>query len=689
MAITAKFHKGVLRVDGDHNNNAITVSRSVPGNLLVNSGAVPVTGGTPTILNTSLIDVRGSSGDDTIALDDTNGLLPAAELSGGAGNDSLTGGAGDDVLKGEKDDDTLLGRGGADTLFGGTGNDVLNGGTGDDQVFGGNGDDLMIWNPGDGSDTIEGQAGTDTLLFKGSAGSENIGISANGGRVSFTRDLGNITISLNGVEHIHFNAFAGVDNIVVNDLSGTDVTEMKVDLAASGGSADGQADSVDVSGTGGDDVVTVTSVGLEITVAGLAAEVHITNADAGLDKLIVDGLGGADEIDAGGLAAGRILLGLRGGLGADMLIGGQGDDLINGGDGNDIVDGNQGADTAHLGAGDDQFVWNPGDGSDIVEGEAGTDTLVFNGSAGSENIGISANGGRVSFTRDLGVIAMDLNDVEHIQFNAFAGVDNVVIEDLSGTDVTEVKIDLAASGGGADGQVDRVNVSGTGGDDVVMVDDAGSEITVVGLTAQVVISNADAGLDRLIVNGLVGTDTIDASGLAAGMIVLELRGGVGADVLTGSQGDDLFAWNPGYGSDTIEGQAGTDTLLFNGSAGNENIGISDNGGRVSFTRDLGSIAMDLNDVEHIHFNAFAGVDNIVINDLGGTDVTAVSIDLRVAGAGDGSVDTITLNPGAGETASVIDNGGGSVTILGLAAQVSITGFEAGVDRIFSGTVQIF
>ena len=58
------------------------------------------------------IQVFGRGGNDTITLNESNGALPAAQLSGGAGND------------------TLLGKGGNDLLFGGAGNDTLIGGDG-------------------------------------------------------------------------------------------------------------------------------------------------------------------------------------------------------------------------------------------------------------------------------------------------------------------------------------------------------------------------------------------------------------------------------------------------------------------------------------------------------------------------------------------------------------------------------
>ena len=42
------------------------------------------------------------------------------------------------------------------------------------------------------------------------------------------------------------------------------------------------------------------------------------------------------------------------------------------------------------------------------------------------------------FTRDVANITMDLNDVEHIKFNALGGADNITVGDLAGTDVTQV-----------------------------------------------------------------------------------------------------------------------------------------------------------------------------------------------------------------------------------------------------------
>src|SRR5579863_4290854 len=100
MATTSNFNPGtgLLFTTGDNNKNSITFSRDAAGNLLVNGGAVHVVGGTPTVANTSLIQAFGLDGNDTIALDETNGALPAADLFGGDGNDTLTGASGNDQL---------------------------------------------------------------------------------------------------------------------------------------------------------------------------------------------------------------------------------------------------------------------------------------------------------------------------------------------------------------------------------------------------------------------------------------------------------------------------------------------------------------------------------------------------------------------------------------------------------------
>jgi Ca2+-binding RTX toxin-like protein len=631
MTTTASFLPGVgqLSVFGDSNNNNITASRDAAGRILINGGAVPVVGGDPTVANTSLLQVFGGAGNDTISLDEANGALPGAQLFGGDGNDTLTGGSGNDLLFGGAGNDILNGKGGDDLLFGGDGNDTLIGGSGNDQMFGGAGNDLMIWNPGDGTDLMEGGDGIDTAEVNGGNASETFTITANGSRVRFDR----------------------------------------------------------------------------ISPAPFSLDIGTT------ENLVVNAGGGDDVITAGNGLAGLINLTIDGGAGNDTITGGDGNDRLLGGDGNDIITGGRGNDQLFGGAGDDTFIWNPGDGSDVVEGQDGTDTLVFNGANIAENINIAANHGRVSLTRNVGNVTMDLNSVEHIDLNVAGGADNVTVGDLTGTGTSLVAIDLALPGTtSGDGQPDSVTVNGTAGNDRIAISGAGTSVAVTGLATQVTIDHADTG-DSLTINGGAGNDTIDASALPAGIVGLTIDGGAGNDTITGSTGDDVifggdgndtviggrgndvaflgngndtFVWNPGDGSDTVEGQAGTDTLVFNGSNASENIDISANGSRVRLFRDVGNVTMDLNGIEHIQLATLGGADNIVVNDLTGTDAKQVAIDLSAtpgSGHGDGQPDTVTVNGTAGDDRISIASSGSSVVVNGLAAQVTIKGTDPGIDAL--------
>ena len=257
---------------------------------------------------------------------------------------------------------------------------------------------------------------------------------------------------------------------MVNDLTGTDVTQVNLDLSATPGSGqgDGAADTVTVNGTAGDDTVTVASSGASVVVNGLAAKVTVAGAEGALDSLTVNGLGGNDTINASGLKAGQVNL---------TINGGDGDDKITGSQGNDTVFGGRGNDTALMGAGDDTFVWNPGDGSDTVDGQAGNDTLLFNGANVSENMDISANGTHARLFRDVANITMDLSNIETVDVNALGGADTITVDDLSKTAVKQVNLNL----GGADGQADTVVINATNADDVINVTNNNGVVTVSGL----------------------------------------------------------------------------------------------------------------------------------------------------------------------------------------------------------------
>lgn len=832
-AVTALFQAGAgtLSIFGDALDNQIVVSRNAAGQILVNSGAVAIIGGTPSVANTALIQVFAQGGHDTVTLQEASGALPRANLFGGAGNDVLTGGSGNDMLFGQSGNDTLFGKNGFDFLFGGADNDTLTGGDADDQVFGESGSDRMIWSPGDdtdlneggadtdtvevnggngaevftatangsrvrfdrinpapfsieigtsenlvvnanggedafsatgnlaalikltidggagndtllgsngadlllggegndfidgqqgndvalmgagndvfqwdpgdGSDVVEGQDNLDSLLFNGSAGNEIFEVAANGTRTRFTRNLGNIVTDINDVETLEVNALGGADTAIVNDLAGTDVTKVNFNLAGTigGSSGDGAADSVVVNATNAIDIIDVFGAGTSLSVVGLAATIGISNAEAANDSLVINALGGADGVTATTLPAGVVKLTIDGGAGSDRLLGSQGGDVLLGGEDSDFIFGDNGNDLALMGAGDDVFEWNPGDGNDTAEGQSGVDRMMFFGANISENIDIASVGGRVRFFRDVANVTMDIDDVEQIEFRALDGADTIVVGDLTGTDVTEIGIDLRGSAGGGDGAADAIIVNGTQGiDDFGAAGDAGG-IAVFGLAAKINAFFPEQANDRLTLNALGGDDVVDAKSLEADGIQLTMNGGLGQDLLIGSdgadqinggdgddvammgQGDDTFTWNPGDDNDTLEGQAGFDTMLFNGANVAELIDLSANGGRLRFTRNIANVVMDTDEVERVNFNALGGADAIVVNDLTGTDVVEVNVNLAIAGAGDTQPDSVTVLGTLADDVALVFGDAAGVSVLGLASQVNITGMEFANDRL--------
>ena len=502
-----KLKHGLLRIKGTRASDAIALRLKAgdPGTLQVDFGDNGSADFSFARNKIAKIAVDARAGNDRVRIDDSNGAFTDAiptTIDGGDGNDTIAGGKGNELL------------------LGGDGTDSIDGNGGNDLALLGTGDDTFVWDPGDGSDTIEGQDGIDRMLFNGAGIAEKIELSANGNRLRFVRDIGSVTMDTHGVERVDFNALGGADLVTVNDLSKTDVNDVNVDLGG-----DGEPDRVVVNGTDGNDRVDVSGDSTEVKVSGLAPTVAIFQPEP-TDELDVHALGGNDKIDASALAAGAILFEPDGGVGDDTIAGSQGVDKLLGETGNDSIDGNGGNDLALLGAGDDTFVWDPGDGSDTVEGQFGADTMRFNGAGIAERIGLSANGRRLRLFRDVGTVTMDTDGVERVDVNALGGPDLVAVDDLSGTDVKDVNIDLAGTLGGAsgDGQADQVVVSATNGDDAIDVSGDASEVKVSGLATTVAIFHPEVRNDRLEINTLAGTDRVDSSGLAAGAIQLFVDG---------------------------------------------------------------------------------------------------------------------------------------------------------------------
>jgi Ca2+-binding RTX toxin-like protein len=245
------------------------------------------------------IKVKMGDGRDSARVDDANGAFTDSiptTIAGGDGNDSLEGGQVQLAAENE-------------TYKGGDGRDLIDGGKGNDTAYLGGGSDTFRWDNGEGSDVVEGQDGRDTMVFNGNPGGENVTMSANGGRLTFFRVQGNVTMDTDEVEIVDDNPIGGQDSVTVNDLTGTDVVQTNVDLAgAFGGSvADGINDSVVVNGTERRDRITIAGNGTGANVTGLATAVSVTHPDP-TDTLSVNTLAGNDSVSTTGVLGLQVLV---------------------------------------------------------------------------------------------------------------------------------------------------------------------------------------------------------------------------------------------------------------------------------------------------------------------------------------------------------------------------------------------
>jgi Ca2+-binding RTX toxin-like protein len=289
------------------------------------------------------IVVTARRGADAVRIDEVNGVFTDTEQT---------------TIAGGRGDDELLGGSGVERFFGDSGDDFVDGNRGNDVADLGDDEDVFRWDPGDGSDVVEGNDGYDAMQFNGAGADEQFDVSANGPRVRYFRNVGNITMDLDDVEQIDTTALGGADTFTQHDLSGTDLIADNVDLAgALGGTAgDGGADSVVVEGTSGDDAITVDGGAAGVTVGGLATRLTIAHSEAANDKLAVNALAGDDVVTADGLAAGALHYAADGGTDDDVLVGSAGDDVLTGGAGDDVLIGGPGNDALDGGPGDNVVI---------------------------------------------------------------------------------------------------------------------------------------------------------------------------------------------------------------------------------------------------------------------------------------------------------------------------------------------
>jgi len=141
-----------LNVSGSGAVTLGTITAALLDRITVSgSGAHSIGGTANTSLTLSTIDASGSTGSITVS---GGSSLDPITFTAGSGSANITGGAGADTLTAGSAASTLNGGAGADTITGGNGNDSLLGGAGNDTI-----------STGTGSDNVTGGAGTDTITL--------------------------------------------------------------------------------------------------------------------------------------------------------------------------------------------------------------------------------------------------------------------------------------------------------------------------------------------------------------------------------------------------------------------------------------------------------------------------------------------------------------------------------------------
>jgi Ca2+-binding RTX toxin-like protein len=647
----------------------------------------------------------GGEGDDQLSgaagADLLNGGTGTDQLFGGADNDVLDGGAGDDYLAGDESDDSvggddylhggegndeIYGGPGTDTLFGDSGDDTLDGGPtpaeGIDQLFGGEDSDTFIWKfsngtPGSeyGNVLVEGGTGSDLLAVTGSANGDTILAQAQAGRLAIAPRAG-VSIDAAEIQTLSIDGGAGSDRLTVRDLSATGVLEVLLDPGAiyplvdgvvqpgAVAQPDGAIDLIEILGTLGDDRVVVSVAGyvpddappgtvavLGVEVRGLPALALIAPREPLLDKLVLLGDVGNDDLRALTNEDGIGPVGNRQPVRPEQFIqlqfeGNAGDDLL-------LADA-----TLLGGAGNDLFY--PIAGTNVIDGGAGFDQIIVDGTNGNDAIALSQAGNVLSINVNGEASSNTTTNVERVVVNGLDGNDTIGLATLAIPTLVEAgrgndSIDAATTTAVA------VTLYGGEGNDTIAGGSLGDEIV------------GGAGFDSLA--GNAGNDTIDG-GEGDDIIV----GGLGDDRLLGGADSDTFRWAAGDGDDFIEGGTGLDSLVMTGLAAASNRFVVRPGDTfpsrvLSAWDDLaaGTGSADMADVERVSLAGGSAPDLFTIQSLAGTPVTLVETDHGAAGNQD---ITRVFGTDLADSVAINKPQNGRLDVTGLSAIVRVRNAEA-------------
>lgn len=709
------FNGGDPAVDEDDpqhpDDDTISFARSTAG-VNVDLGAGTFSGGFATAGSSyvGFSNVTGSIHSDNITGDDGDNVIDV-----GGGIDVVSAGAGNDIVSGDDANDVV------------GNNKTVNLGAGDDSLFVGfglsgvdhvsafgedGGDDILAFahtgdiSGGDGDDNIQlvelsvfatrstllGDAGDDRLFFEGSGPATVNGGSGNDTAVVISAAASLLSNSASATDLISIenlegsgqaNTLIGDDGAnILNGVSGSNtLTGNGGDDTLMSDQSSGASDGDDVfdGGTGNDTVSIGGDIGLNVNLATAGVQ----NTGRGSDTFISieNFVAGTGTDTLFGNADANILDG--GADGGDDLNGLDGDDILISLGGNSFLDG---------GAGDDIL---RGHGFSL-DGGAGIDTLESN-ALGDLTIDLRITGAGQATGATAGANSTLFINIENITLGGGAhtltgdAADNI-LRTGSGNDVVSGYFgdDTLFTGGGADRLIytedaaDRTDLEiWDGGDGIDIADYSGFHSAVqIDLTANHEAYSRDGttvttGAWRIIgeldgIEGVIGTDFNDR--IFGDAEANELRGGAGADVVTGGIGDDQLFGDAG--DDILTGRQNTD--LLDGGEGDDRLFIdgfdtSVVGGagfdRVSVQA---SLAVDINMRDSTVERADGNAGNDVFDASGVNDSFVI---IR----GFAGEDQIT----GGFFSDVLQGGDGDDVIVGGADRDRIFG-EGGADSLSGG-----
>lgn len=574
---------GIDEIDfNDRRYSAVTVDLSD----LVNSASGSYDGNAFSYALSNIENIVGSR--DTATGDMLTGDDNDNRIEGRAGDDTINGGGGDDRLEGDDGDDDLIGGDGDDRLFGGGGDDSMVGGNGNDSLSGGPGNDTLFLGPGSGFQFARPDAGIDVVDLTGS------GTPDDGVQISYSEDVLDAGVDVT----IDIGANTGSAN---KGTSGSDTYIGVRDPALTGdlgwsGTDDDDSWTIDsnnedanffIRGGRGSDTITMTNGG-RATVDlsrdelfdNLATEANVIDLTIGSGRIVNDGFGFTDEIDASASSVIRYRLSdlgdtavgdgndqrfdgnggndtLSGGGGDDSLRGGDGDDSLVGGDGNDEIEGGDGDDFLFVGAGTDFQYNNPGPGNDTIDltGTGQGFTEIDYSGWGFNGIDFEMN--LVSNTASTSKNGQGTDTIISVADPVSAFNFNVV--GTEGGDTFDIDFQ------GANGRIDLR--PGQGNDTFTL---SGGAVFNLQLDRDVFFNNLAtqaANIDFTLANNQIINDgfgfTDDVNGTFEGEIRLTafndvVVGGAGDERLRGRDGNDTLSG--GIGDDSLEGGDGNDSL---------------------------------------------------------------------------------------------------------------------------------